>query len=782
MKYIKLFDQINLNDVAQVGGKNASIGQLTILAKEKHIKVPAGFATTSDAYWYFIAHNNLKKQITILLTLIKNTNDTKKILSISKKIRELIEHAEIPHDLQKEIIEAYQQLSGKRPCFVALRSSATAEDLPHASFAGQHESFLYIKGQSAVLKTWLRCVSSLFTPRAIVYRMINHIAHEHVALSVGIQHMVHAQSSGVAFTIDTESGFKNVVSISAVYGLGETLVQGIVNPDEYYVHKDLLSAGFSPLLTKTCGDKNTMALYTNDKVQLKKVLPAQRNRFCLTDNQILELARQCIAIEQQYSKHYGHWTPMDIEWAKTPNNNLYIVQARPETIHSKNQQTIHTIYHLGAHKQHTILTGQAIGQKIGQGNVFISTDVKHAAAMPLGSVLVTSMTNPDWVPIMKRAAAIITDSGSRTCHAAIVSRELGIPAAVGTQHATTTLKNKQPVTIDCSTGSMASVYQGLLPITRRKISFAKLPKPPIPIMINVSVPARAFSLAALPVAGVGLARTEFIIANTIRVHPLALIHYKKLPIKTQVIIKEITAAYTSPKEFFVQVLAQQWATIAAAFWPKPVLIRLSDFKSNEYRDLIGGEYFEDLEQNPMLGKRGAFRYYGTPYKEAFALECAAHDYARTIKGFTNIQLMIPMIRSTHEAKIIHQVLKKTGLLRMHHQPKRVFMCETPAAALQTKELAKFCDSFSIGSNDLAQFTLAVDREDEALAHAFNEQNPAILQLISHAIAGAHKAKKTIGICGQAPSDSIFFRDWIIRHKIDYLSLNPDAVIPFLQDL
>lgn len=775
-----MLSELTLNDLALVGGKNASLGQLVQLEKLSSIKVPAGFATTSTAYWYFLTYNKLQPIIHHELKTIKDTQDTTALIAASKKIRSRMERARIPPDLSTEIIQSYRALDNKKNTLVALRSSATAEDLPTASFAGQHESFLCISGTKNVLHHWLRCVSSLYTPRAIAYRMLNHIAHEHVTLSVGVQHMVRAQCAGVAFTLDTESGFDGVVSISATYGLGETLVQGSVNPDEYYVHKERLDAGFKPILTKICGSKKIMLAPTSSGMKHTRVLAQKQKKFCLSNQQILELARQCMIIEKKYSALNNAQTPMDIEWALS-NRTLFILQARPETVHARQKScTDYTSYHV-THNKSAILTGQAIGQQAVQGTVFVSTNVQQAIHMPDGAILVTDMTNPDWVPIMKRATAIVTNSGSRTCHAAIVSRELGIPALVGTQHATRDLKTGQQITIDCSTGSIGALYRGHLNIKRSIVRLDKLQKPPVPIMLNIGIPSQAFSLAALPVSGVGLARTEFIIAHDIHVHPQALIDYKKLPRALKKKILEITAAYQTPTEFFVSVLAQQIAMIAAAFWPKPVLVRISDFKSNEYRNLVGGELYEDSEQNPMLGKRGAFRYYGTAYKHAFELECAALARARDIKGFDNIQLMVPMVRNAQEAQIIQQLLKKIGLLQSKPRLQVVFMCETPAAALQIKQLARFCDGFSIGSNDLAQFTLAVDREDSLLAKYFSEQDPAVLELIKHAIQQAHKAKKTIGICGQAPSDLPAFRTWLIKNHIDYVSLNADAVIPALQN-
>lgn len=761
--FIKSFSELGLDDVKQVGGKNASLGYLIHVLRSAPCTVPHGFATTSQAYWHFMHVNHLKLPIEKLMAQVTDPTNTVQLKRASTHIRKLIEQAPIPTDLQQTIIENYTALAHKT---VAVRSSATAEDLPTASFAGQHESFLNIRGTNQVLTAWKRCVSSLFTPRAIAYRLYNNIDYRRVALAVGIQEMVVAKTSGVLFTLDTESGFPDVIAIAAARGFGEQVVQGTMNPDEYYVHKPRLLDGYAAILNKTRGSTTR-----GDATRGGATHGNAIKKFCLADRTILALARIAITIEQAYK------TPMDIEWVQTPHGALSIVQARPETVHAR-QKPEHTIYRLDTKNARPLITGQAVGQHIASGRVQLVASIHDAGSIKNGDILVTTMTSPDWVPLMKKAAAIITDRGGRTCHAAIVSRELGIPALVGTLNATRVLHNNQTVTVDCHTGSLGTVYNGILNYTTKKIILKKLPKSPVPLMLNIGQPTTAFACASLPVSGVGLARTEFIIANDIGIHPLALINYQKLPKTITKQISARTAAYSSPTQFFIHTLAQQVATIAAAFWPKPVFVRLSDFKSNEYRHLLGGQLFEPAEDNPMLGMRGAARYINQQYRAAVKLECAALRYARTVKGFSNIHVMIPFVRTIEEAHAIKQVLKHERL-STKNQVKNIMMCETPANALLIKDFCTYFDGFSIGSNDLTQLTLGIDRDCEQLACEFDEQNAAVKQLIQAAITGAHAAKKTIGICGQAPSDYHDFCLWLIKNNIDYISLNADAVIPFL---
>jgi len=784
MKYIKKFSELTINDIHLVGGKNASLGQMIHDLKKKQIKIPDGFATTSRAYWYFLDSNHLRSPIKKLMETIKNTNDISTEKKISTKIRKLIESHTIPLDLEQEIIAAYKKLCSTNGCPVAVRSSATAEDLPTASFAGQQETFLNIRGEKEVLAAWKKCISSLFTPRAIVYRISKGFDYSTIALSVGIQKMIEAKTAGVSFTLDTESGFKDVIFITAAYGLGENIVQGIINPDEFYVHKQTLEEGYEPILSKKLGSKKIKAIYSSKGIRNINVPTKEQNQFSLNNPSILEIARISLEIEKLYTKKNKAWTPMDIEWAQDVKGTIFIVQARPETVHSQRTGNILIKYKLFESPKNLagklLLTGQAVGQQITSGPACIINSVKDSLKIKDGSILVTQMTNPDWLPLMKKAAAIVTNQGGRTCHAAIVSRELGIPAIVGTQHATQILKNNELITLDCSQGETGYIYQGQLPFERKEIELKNLPFIKTKILLNIAQPDRAFTLSSLPVNGVGLARLEFIISNKIKIHPLALLETKKLPQKVVLHIKKLIEAYKNPKDYFIDVLSQEVATIAAAFWPHEVIVRLSDFKSNEYRNLIGGKYFEPEESNPMLGLRGASRYYSDFYKDAFELECKALKKAREIKGFTNIKIMIPFVRTVEEAKKTIALMKKFGLQRKKDKLELVMMCEIPSNVLLIDEFSKLFDGFSIGSNDLTQLTLGVDRDAASLSHLFDERNAAIKKIIEMAIKGAHQNKRFIGICGQAPSDYIDFGKWLIKEKIDSISLNPDAVIPFIQ--
>ncbi len=787
MNYIKFFDDLTINDIDLVGGKNASLGEMIQKLDKKNIHIPNGFATTSTAYWHFINSNNLKKPIKQLMDkLTTKEQDNIQLKKISLAIRTLIESHPIPLDLQNEIIMAYQQLQNNQNFPVAVRSSATAEDLPTASFAGQQDSFLNIRGTTELLKIWKKCISSLFTARAIVYRISKGFDYTEIALSVGIQQMVEAQSAGVAFTLDTESGFKDVVFITSAYGLGENIVQGKISPDEFYVHKPLLEQGFKPLLSKKLGSKQLKAIYAKNGIRNIKVPLTKQQQFSISNAAILELARISIEIENLYTSENKEWTPMDIEWVQDKKGKLFIVQARPETIHRHKNLNLLVKYRLTKSvselKKLKLLTGQSVGQQITTGPVRILADLKHGNQMKNGDILVTQMTDPDWVPLMKKAGAIVTDRGGRTCHAAIVSRELGIPAIVGTQKATTSLKNGQLITVDCSQGEDGYVYEGQLTFHKKIVQLKKLPYIPTKILLNIGQPNRAFSLSFLPVQGVGLARVEFIISDEIKIHPLALLNLKTLPKSLQQTIKNMTSAYKNPIDYFVDILAEEVATIAAAFWPKPVIVRLSDFKSNEYRNLIGGSYFEPIEENPMIGLRGAARYYSDLYQDAFKLECQALKMAREIKGFKNIKIMIPFVRTVEEAERVTSIMKKQGLSRKKEDLELVMMCEIPSNVLLLKQFSKFFDGFSIGSNDLTQLTLGIDRDASSLAQLFDERNEAVKLLIEMAIKDAHKNRKFIGICGQAPSDFLDFGRWLIKEKIDSISLNPDAVIPFIQNL
>lgn len=815
MKFIKQFADITNKDIAQVGGKNASLGEMISQLSNKDIPIPNGFAVTSQAYWHFIEQNKILDELKSLISNLDYKNLTQ-LQETSAKIRSLIEAQEIPEDLRKEIIDAYQVLSKlykEENISVAVRSSATAEDLPTASFAGQQESFLNVQGASELLESYKKCISSLFTPRAIVYRIENNFDHFKVALSVGVQKMIRsdlacAQASpeampgcaGVAFTLDPETGFKDVVFINSSWGLGESVVSGRVDPDGFYVHKPTLLKDFKPILKKYLGKKETKVIYTKKYTETVEVEDNLRNKFTLNNNEILELAKMCLIIEDHYSKINNKWTPMDIEWAKDAlENKIYIVQARPETIHNNSQiKNLLTNYILQKNdKNKIILTGQSIGQKIVSGTARVILNPKQINEVQRGDILVTTMTDPDWVPIMKLAAAIITDQGGRTCHAAIVSRELGIPAIIGTHNATTTIKNGQKITLDCSQGQTGNIYEGEIPFTIKEIETSSIEnfknaKRNFKLLINCGIPEQAFTQSFLPVDGVGLARLEFIITNNIKIHPMALIHFEQVKdVKVKEEIEKITAPYENKETFFVDNLAQEAGTIAAAFYPRPVIIRFSDFKSNEYRNLIGGQYFEPIEENPMLGLRGASRYYNDMYKDAFKLECAAINKIYNEMGLTNIKIMIPFVRTPQEAKIVLDILKenKTGIPSnfamqncIEGKPNKLevlMMCEIPSNVILIDEFSKYFDGFSIGSNDLTQFTLAVDRDSGLLTKNFNENNEAVKIMLKMAIDGAKRNNKPIGICGQAPSDYPEIAKFLIDCGIDSISLNPDTVLEFL---
>lgn len=702
--------------------------------------------------------------------------------SIAHAIRTKIEDAQFPEDLAQEIVQAYQQLSKKyktQQTSVAVRSSATAEDLPTASFAGQQDTYLHIRGTDALLNACRKCFASLFTARAIVYRHEQKFDHLAVALSICVQQMVRADkgAAGVAFTLDTETGFKDIVAMTAAYGLGESVVQGVVNPDEYRVYKNKLGQKQYPIIQKQLGSKQTKLVYDQRSKRLQTIaVPKKLQRqFALNDAQIEELADWCIMIENHYER------PMDIEWALDGvDKKLYIVQARPETIYGTRKNFVFEQYHLTAQiKPHLLVQGMSVGQKIVTGRVRIVLDKKDIAQVREGDILVTQMTDPDWVPVMKRAAGIVTDLGGRTCHAAIVSRELGVPAIVGTNHATKILKNGQEITLDCSNGSVGFVYEDALSFKKEEISYGTLPHLPCKLYLNLADPEGAFSAAQLPVDGVGLARIEFIMNNFIGIHPQSIVDIGA--IKNKKIIQKIkdrACAYKDVQAFFIETLAQGVSTIAAAFYPRPVIVRLSDFKSNEYRDLLGGEYFEPHEENPMLGWRGASRYTTSAYEAAFALECAALKKVREM-GFKNMKIMVPFVRTVAEAEKTCKVLTQHGLERGKDGLELLMMVEIPSNVLLLEKFAHYFDGFSIGSNDLTQLTLGVDRDSGLLTHLFDERDEAVQLMLAMAIQKAHAAKKYIGICGQAPSDYPEIAEFLIARKIDSISLNKDAVMPFI---
>lgn len=788
MKFIQNFENITIKDVALVGGKNASLGEMIQNLGPKGVLIPSGFAITAEAYRYHLSHNNLIEPINKLLGKL-NKKKLDEFAAIAHEIRTLIRDAPLPDDLAAEILQAYRDMEKRygASCDVAVRSSATAEDLPEASFAGQQETYLNIRGNAELLTACARCFASLFTNRAISYRIDHNFDHMSIALSIGIQQMVRSDkaSSGVIFTLDTESGFKDVIFITSSYGLGENIVQGSVNPDEFYVHKPTLKAGFKPILKKRLGSKMLKLVYLQEGTAATKnitVPERERRQFSLNNEEILSLAQQAMLIEDHYSAKKGTWCPMDIEWAKDGiDEKLYIVQARPETIHSQKQQaTVFEEYVLDKQKAHTyptICSGKSVGRKIATGKARVIDSAKMMSAVKPGDILVTDMTDPDWEPIMKIASGIVTNRGGRTCHAAIVSRELGIPAIVGATLATEKIKTGQTITIDCSNGEVGTVYDGAVPFEIEKIPVGRLKKPPVDIMMNLGNPDEAFSLAMLPVAGVGLARLEFIINNSIQIHPMALIHPEKVTNpQDRLTISNLTIEYEDKKQFFIDKLAQEAGTIAAAFYPRPVIIRMSDFKSNEYRKLIAGTYFEPTEENPMIGFRGASRYFHEKYQEAFALECMAMKKIREEMGLNNVILMIPFVRTLQEATDVIKTMKKHQLVQGKNDLELYMMCEIPSNVILIDEFSKIFDGFSIGSNDLTQLTLAVDRDSELVSHIFDERDQAVKIMLKMAIDGAKRNHKKIGICGQAPSDYPEIAQYLIKCGIDSLSLNPDTVL------
>ncbi|MBU4269522.1 phosphoenolpyruvate synthase, partial [Candidatus Dependentiae bacterium] len=716
-----------------------------------------------------------------------NKNKLKEFAVIGKKIRDLICNANLPQDLEKEILQSYKDMQKKygKTCSVAVRSSATAEDLPEASFAGQQDTYLNISGEKELLNSCKKSFASLFNDRAISYRIDHGFDHMSVYLSIGIQKMVRSDmaSAGVAFTLDTESGFKDVIFINSSYGLGENVVQGSISPDEFYIHKPTLEKGFAPILKKRLGSKNKKLIYSgNLNKPVKNILVKEKDRlkFSLIDSEILDIAKQCLIIEEHYSKLKSKWVPMDIEWAKDGfDNKIYIVQARPETVHSlKQDQNFTQEYILDTKNKNKILvTGKSVGRKIATGKVRVISSAKNMHQVLPNEILVTDMTDPDWEPIMKRAAGIITNRGGRTCHAAIVSREIGIPAIVGAIGSTNKLKTGDIVTMDCSSGDIGYVYSGKINFKIEKIELKKIPKLKTEIFTNVGDPDEAFNFSKLPVQGVGLARLEFIINNTIKIHPCALVEPEKVLLKNDKnLINKLTFGYKDKKEYFIDKLAQEAGTIVAAFYPKPVIVRLSDFKSNEYKQLIAGKYFEPVEENPMFGFRGASRYYSEKYRHAFRLECLAMKKIREIMGLDNLIIMIPFVRTVKEAELVLAEMKKHGLERGKNGLQIYMMCEIPSNVILIEKFSKYFDGFSIGSNDLTQTTLAVDRDSELVADIFDERNEAVKEMMSMAISGAKKNDVKIGICGQAPSDYPEITEFLIKEGIDSISLNPDTVM------
>ncbi len=778
--FILAFSQISIKDIPLVGGKNASLGEMYCRLTPQGVPVPNGFAVTAYAYRYLLKKAHIKDDIKRALKGL-DTKNVRDLATRGQRVREIIIGAKFPTDLERAIKQAYRDLSrhfGMVNVDVAVRSSATAEDLPDASFAGQQETYLNIRGEAEVVAATKKCIASLFTDRAISYRVDKGFDHFKIALSVAVQKMVRSDkgSSGVMFTLDTESGFRDVILINSAWGLGEFVVKGVVNPDEFYVFKPTLAQGFKSVIGHKLGDKRFKLIYAgNQKHPTKRVLvpESERQKFSLTDKEVLQLADWGLKIEQHYKK------PMDIEWAKDGiTKKLFIVQARPETVQAIKSVQVMETYQL-KRQDKILLIGSAVGSKVGQGKVNIIRSVSEISKFKQGEVLVTVMTDPDWEPIMKKAAAIVTEEGGRTCHAAIVSRELGIPCVVGTQSATKKLKTGQLVTVSCAQGEQGMIYEGLIPFKIRKTNLKNIPQTKTKIMVNIGEPAQALRLSFLPHDGVGLAREEFIINDSIKIHPLALLAYPRIKDKrAKKIIKEMTIGYQNKAQFFIDKLASGISLIAAAFYPKDVIVRLSDFKTNEYANLIGGKQFEPTEDNPMIGWRGASRYYDAKFEPAFRLECKALRKAREVFGLTNIKVMVPFCRTVEEGEKVLSIMASEGLKRGKNSLQVYVMCEIPVNVILAEKFAKIFDGFSIGSNDLTQLALGIDRDSGILkiAGVANEKNEAVKELISQVIQAAHQAKRKIGICGQGPSDFSDFAEFLVEQGIDSLSLNPDTVV------
>ncbi|WLI05244.1 phosphoenolpyruvate synthase [Pseudomonas sp. FP597] len=777
VEYVVSLDKLGVHDVEHVGGKNASLGEMISNLAGAGVSVPGGFATTAQAYRDFLELSGLNAQIHAALDAL-DVDDVNALARTGAQIRQWIMEAEFPEKLNEEIRTAFAVLSAGNPDMaVAVRSSATAEDLPDASFAGQQETFLNIRGVENVIRAAKEVFASLFNDRAISYRVHQGFDHKLVALSAGVQRMVRSETgtAGVMFTLDTESGFRDVVFITGAYGLGETVVQGAVNPDEFYVHKHTLEAGRPAILRRNLGSKAIKMIYGDEakagrSVKTVEVDKAERARFCLTDAEVSELAKQAMIIEEHYK------CPMDIEWAKDGDDGkLYIVQARPETVKSRTSANVMERYLLK--ETGTVLVeGRAIGQRIGAGKVRIIKDVSEMDKVQPGDVLVSDMTDPDWEPVMKRASAIVTNRGGRTCHAAIIARELGIPAVVGCGNATQLLKDGQGVTVSCAEGDTGFIFEGELGFDIKQNSIDAMPDLPFKIMMNVGNPDRAFDFAQLPNAGVGLARLEFIINRMIGVHPKALLNYDGLPLDIKDSVDKRIAGYNDPVGFYVEKLVEGISTLAAAFYPKKVIVRLSDFKSNEYANLIGGKLYEPEEENPMLGFRGASRYISEAFRDCFELECRALKRVRNEMGLTNVEIMVPFVRTLGEASQVVDLLAENGLSRGENGLRVIMMCELPSNAILAEEFLEFFDGFSIGSNDLTQLTLGLDRDSGIIAHLFDERNPAVKKLLANAIQACNKAGKYIGICGQGPSDHPDLAKWLMEQGIESVSLNPDSVL------
>ena len=782
--FVKNFKELRMTDVEEVGGKNASLGEMISQLSTAGVRVPGGFATTADAYRAFLAHNGLADKINARLSSL-NVDDVDALLKTGAEIRQWVVDTPFPEQLEKEIAVHYAALiaeSGPEASF-AVRSSATAEDLPDASFAGQQETFLNISGLENILHAIKEVFASLYNDRAIAYRVHKGFAHADVALSAGIQRMVRSDkgAAGVMFTLDTESGFRDAIFVTSSYGLGETVVQGAVNPDEFYVHKPMLREGRPAVIRRNLGSKLIKMIFSTDKVAGKSthtvdVAEAERHQFSIRDEEVLELARFADIIEKHYER------PMDIEWGRDgTDGRLYILQARPETVKSQESKDKVEKFALKSYGK-VLASGRAIGQKIGVGPVRVVNDPAEMNSVKPGDVLVADMTDPNWEPVMKRASAIVTNRGGRTCHAAIIARELGIPAIVGCGDATETLTEGDVVTVSCAEGDTGHVYRGAQEYEVTTRDLGELPKIPVKIMMNVGNPELAFDFAQLPNEGVGLARVEFIINNIIGIHPKAILGIDRLPASKREEIERRARGYADPVSFFTDKLVEGVATIAAAFWPKPVIVRLSDFKSNEYRKLLGGDLYEPEEENPMLGFRGASRYIAQSFQDCFAMECKAMRTVREVLGYTNVQLMVPFVRTLGEAAEVEKLLASHGLRRGEHDLKLIMMCEIPSNALLADQFLEYFDGMSIGSNDLTQLTLGLDRDSGLVASLFDERDPAVKMLLERAIESCNKAGKYIGICGQGPSDHPDLAEWLTEKGITSLSLNPDTVVDTWQQI
>jgi pyruvate,water dikinase len=793
--YVLWFDEVGLDDLPLVGGKNASLGEMRKELTKSGVDVPNGFAVTVNAYHALLdegfsqdwaeAHpqQNVREYIRDILSDL-DVENVEMLSERGSRIRRLVHSLEFPREIVAEIVKAYRTLCKEygEDTDVAVRSSATAEDLPTASFAGQQETFLNIRGEYALIQACKKCFASLFTNRAIAYRAHQGYDHFQVALSIGIQKMVRSDKacSGVMFTIDTESGFSDVVYITGAYGLGENIVQGVINPDEFYVFKPCIKEGFKPIIQKSLGSKEIKMIYAVEGESSTKSVPVsaqERASFILSEEEIIRLAKWGVKIEEHYSKKAGTYRPMDIEWAKDGiTQQLFVLQARPETVKSQRKMNLLETYVLKGRGK-VLAKGKSVGEKIGAGPINVISSAKDIAKFKKGEVLVTQMTDPDWEPIMRIAAGIVTDRGGRTCHAAIISRELGIPCVVGTGNGSTILGESRSVTVCCAEGETGLVYEGTLDFEIKRYDMQHLEKPQTKIMMNVGDPDNAFHLSFIPNDGVGLARQEFIINNTIRIHPMALVHFDQLSDEHErKEIERLTFGYEDKKVFFVDKLAQGVAKIAAAFYPKDVIVRMSDLKSNEYANLIGGSMFEPVEDNPMIGFRGASRYYDEDYQEGFGLECLAMRKVRDEMGLSNVKLMIPFCRTVEEGRLVVAEMRKYGLVQGQNGLEIYVMCEIPSNVIMADEFSEVFDGFSIGSNDLTQLVLGLDRDSEKVSHVFDERDPAVKRMVEWVIASAKRNGRKIGICGQAPSDYPEFAEFLVKCGIDSISLNPDTVI------